>query len=295
MAEGKKSAEKTERSRLGRAKNRLVETYEAWRDARTIRLGAGLAYYSVFTLAPITIIAVSIAGVVYGADAAEGLVVERTQETLGTEAAQLLEDALVFADSPGVGASASVIGILALIVSASVLFRALQDALNTVWDVPPQGGWRVTLRRRLISFGIVISCGFLLLAALTVQVLITLLQDLPGDLEAVQELTQVLSGLAPLIGIGLVMALLFKYMPDAESEWRDALIAGLLTAVVASIGNALLGPYLGSQTPVSMTGASTSIVLVLLWVYYQAQILLVGAHLTKALGDRRIQEGQSPA
>ena len=153
----------------------------------------------------------------------------------------------------------------------------------------------MTVRRRLVSFGIVISCGFLLLAALTVQVLITLLQDLPGELEAVRELTQILSGLAPIIGIGLVLALLFKYMPDAESTWRDTLIAGLLTAVVASAGSALLGPYLGSQTPVTMTGASTSVVLVLLWVYYQAQILLVGAHLTKALGDRRIQQGQSPA
>jgi membrane protein len=295
MAEDKKSAQMTERSRLGRAKIRLVETYEAWRDARTIRLGAGLAYYSVFALAPVTIVAVSIAGVVFGEDAAEGLVVERTQETLGTEAAQLLQDALVFADSPGVGASASVVGVLVLIVSASVTVRALQDALNTVFDVPPKTGWKVTVRRRLISFGIVISCGFLLLAALIVQVLITLLQDLPGELEAVRELMQVLSALAPIVGIGLVMALLFKYMPDAESAWRDTLIAGLLTAVVASVGNALLGPYLGSQTPVTVAGASSSVVFVLLWIYYQAQIFLVGAHLTKALGDRRIQEGRSPA
>ncbi len=294
MVEDKKSAELTEGSRLGRAKIRLVETYEAWRDARTSRLGAGIAYYSVFALAPITIVAVSIAGVVYGEDAAEGLVVERTQETLGTEAAQLLQDALVFADSPGVGASASVIAVLVLIVTASVIFRALQDALNTVWDVPPQTGWKVTVRRRLISFGIVICCGFLLLAALTVQVLITLLQDLPGELEAVRELMQILTGLVPIIGIGLVLALLFKYMPDAESTWPDTLTAGLLTAVVASAGSALLGPYLGSQTPVTMTGASSSVVLVLLWIYYQAQILLVGAHLTKALGDRRIQ-GRTPA
>lgn len=270
-------------------------TYEAWRDDRTIRLGAGLAYYSVFALAPMVVVAVAIAGAVFGEDAAQGLVVERTEETLGTEAAQLLQDLLVFVESPRVGASASVAGVLVLAFSASVLFLALQDALNTIWEVPPRTGWKATIKRRLIAFVIVLSFGLLLLAALVIQVLVTLLEDLPFDLDAIRELMQFIGGLVPIIAIGLVLALAFKYVPNAESPWRVTLAGGAVTAVVASAGNQLFGLYLGNQSPVTMGGAASSLVLALLWVYYQAQIVLAGAHLTKALRDRRMNESEAHA
>lgn len=264
----------------------LVRTYEAWAADRTIRVGAGLAYYGLIALAPILIVAIGIAGLVFGSDAAQGLLVERMEDTIGTEAAGILESIIAYAEAPA-GTTTTVVGAVALLFSASVLFVALQDAFNVIWNVPWHRGWRETLRKRLLAFAVVISCGLLLVVALVVNVLVTILPDLPANLDAVRVLTQFLGALVPVVVLAGVLTLLFKYLPEAHVHWRDALVGAALTSLVLSIATWLTGLYLGRRNPVTVAGAAGSLLVALLWIYVIAQVVLAGAQFIKVESEWR--------
>jgi membrane protein len=265
----------------------LKEAGTAWWDDKAPRMGAALAYYSVFSLAPLLLIAIGIAGLVFGEQAAQGEILGQIKDTVGVTAAGAIEDVLKSAAGQ-TGTLATVVGLAVLLFGASGVFVELQDALNTIWKVVPKPGLGVwdTVRSRLLSFAVVLGTGFLLLVSL---VLSAGLEALSG---ALRPLTEHLPGEAwlwRLLNFGLafvvitvLFAMIYKILPDAEIGWRDVWTGAALAALLFAVGKYAIGLYLGRGGVASAFGAAGSLVVVLVWVYYSAQILLFGAEFTRA-------------
>lgn len=265
------------------------DAYNAWNEDKAPRLGAALAYYSVFSLAPLLVIAIAIAGFAFGTDAAEKQVVTTLDGLVGTDGARAIHEMLKNAHKPGEGLVATAISVFTLLLGASGLFGQLKDALNTVWGVAPKPGGSIwgTVRERFFSITMVLGTGFLLVISLVMTAVISGLSTwfstlLPGFDGLWQALNMV-------IGFGVtaaVFALLFRYLPDAKVAWRDVWVGALLTSALFSVGKFALGYYLGSASVISPFGAAGSLVIVLLWVYYSSQIMLFGAEFTKVYAHR---------
>jgi membrane protein len=269
----------------------LKDTYSAWSEDRAPRLGAALAYYTIFSIAPLLIVAVGIAGQIFGEEAARGEVMSQVEETVGGPAAATIQDMLRHSYTSGTSIWATVVGLAVLLFGASGVFVQLQDALNTIWRVAPRPdrGWLEVVRDRFLSFGAVLATGLLLLVSLAANTALAALgkflapDALPGGLS----LWQGLNALVSLAFFTLLFALLFKLLPDVYLAWRDVWIGALVTAVLFTIGNYLIGLYLGYTSTASAFGAAGSLVVLLVWVYYSAQILLFGAEFTYVLACRR--------
>lgn len=267
----------------------LKEAFHDWRDDQAPRLGAALAYYAVFSLAPLLLIAIAIAALVFGEEAARGQVVQEIQGLLGKDGGKLVEEAIQNARQPSEGIWATVLGVAGLLLGASGAFNELKSALNTIWEVAPRkgGGLKGLLKDRLLSFAMVLVIGFLLLVSLVVSAALTALGNglgrfVPSELPVLQAVNVV----ASLAVVTLLFAMLFKYVPDAEVEWRDVWAGAFATAVLFTVGKLAIGLYLGSRSVGSAYGAAGSLVIVLVWVYYAAQILFFGAELTQVYASR---------
>jgi membrane protein len=264
---------------------RSVSQWSAHKDGR---LGAALAYYSIFSLGPLIVVAVAIAGLIFGQDAVRGEVSEGLRGLLGESGAQAINGMLAAADKPRQGIFATVIGFGALVFAAIGVVVQLKDALNTVWDVktePGKGLWGFA-RTYVLSFAGVLALGFLLLVSMLLTTALSAAGKYLGAF--VPEAALQLVGFAvSFLVIALLFAMMFKWLPDAEVHWNDVWLGAVLTALLFEAGKFLISFYIGKQGLESTFGAAASIVIVLIWVYYSAQLVLFGAELTNVRSKQR--------
>ena len=281
----------------------LSKAGNAWIDDHAQSMGAALSYYTVFSIAPLLLIAISVAGLVFGRDAAQGAVVDQLQGLIGQTGAQAVQDLLRNVSKPSQGILATITGVVVLVIGATSVFAELQDDLNRIWQVPtPQkiAGWWAWLRTRILSMGMIFAIGFLLLVSLAASAAF--------DAFAAWS-TSALAGWEPLAHaanfvVGFVLttvlfAMIYRFMPQATIEWRDVGIGALVTAFLFSIGKTLIGLYIGKSALASGFGAAGSLAVLLAWVYYSAQIFLFGAEFTwayaHAFGSRQVQGQEASA
>lgn len=273
--------------------NLLKLTYQGWKEDNASRLSAALAYYTVFSLAPMLVIAIAVAGLIWQRQAVQEQVLAQIQGLVGEQGRVFVAGLLESASQPAQGIIATVIGIITLIFAALGLFNALQFALNTIWEVrekEAQGLWqsvKQVVLNRFLSFTMILGIGFMLLVSLMVSTGISALGNWLGSLLPFHKIfLQVINLLVSIGIITVLFALIYKILPDAEVAWSDVWIGAFFTAILFSIGKMLIGLYLGSSAVASAFGAAGSLVLLLLWVYYSAQILLFGAEFTQVYANR---------
>lgn len=267
----------------------------AWWDDDAPRLGASLAYYTLFAIAPVLLVATAIAGMVFGAEAVRGEIVGQLDQLIGREGARAVQSLLEGASQRRAGIVATVVGSIAFVVAATGAFLELQAALNTIWRVKPNPG--VNLKAfvidRLRSFGLVVAVGFLLMVSLAVTAALAALSGwLSGRFPTIPWVLSGVSMLVSLIVTTALFALLYRVLPDVHLRWRDVTTGAFVTAVLFTIGQQLIGLYLGQSSVASSYGATGSVMILLLWVYYSCQILLLGAEFTRAYARR---QGTQPA
>ena len=261
----------------------------AWWNDNVQRLGASVAYYSLFAIAPVLLIAVAVAGTVFGAEAVRGHLSTEIQGLVGPDAAAVVEDLLKGSAKPASNRLAMVGGVVTMVLAAAGAFLELRAALNTIWRVPPSpiGGLRAFWFTRLRSFGLVLAIGFLLLVSLAISALLAGLHEWLSTFELVAPiLLQIFSLLFTLFVSTLLFGLMFKVLPDIALNTRDVAIGALVTAILFAVGKQLIGLYIGRTAVSSSYGAAGSVVVLLLWVYYSAQIVLIGAEFTRLYAGR---------
>lgn len=259
-----------------------------WKADRAARLAASLALYTLLSLAPLLIVSIAVAGVVFGEEAARGQISDELGGLVGSTASEAIQSLVANARAPNAGITSSVIGIGVLFFGASGVFGELQAALNQIWRVEPRsgGGTRGFMRERLLSFAMVSGVAFLLLVSLVVSAVLTLVASRYSSLvpwPASWLLLDVVVGLAVTT---VLFAVVFKVVPDTKIAWRDVWVGALVTAACFTLGKGLLGWYVGRHATVSPFGAAGSLVALIVWVYYSAQILLFGAALTHVYAAR---------
>lgn len=267
----------------------------AWWDDDAPRLGASLAYYTLFAIAPILIVATAVAGMVFGAEAVRGEIVGQLDHLVGREGALAVQSLLEGASQRRAGIVATVLGSIAFVVAATGAFLELQAALNTIWRVKanPGANLQAFLLDRLRSFGLVVAIGFLLMVSLAVTAALAAVGGWLSRLAP--SLPLVWSGVSLLVSLMVttaLFALLYRVLPDVRLHWRDVTTGAFVTAVLFTIGQQLIGLYLGQGSVASSYGAAGSMMILLLWVYYSCQILLLGAEFTRVYAER---QGTKPA
>jgi membrane protein len=250
------------------------------------RLGASLAYYTLFALAPILIVAIAIGGLVFGGEAVRGEIVGQIQGLIGREGAQAVQGMLEGASRHSASIAATVVGVFTFFIGATGAFLELQTALNTIWHVEPKttgSYWRTLVMQRVISFGLVVALGFLLVTSLLVSAALAAAHRYMGNaFPGVFVLWEALNVIVSLGVLTLLFALVYKVLPDVKLAWRDVWLGALVTAGLFTVGKLVIGLYLGSTSLASTYGAAGSVIVVLVWVYYSAQIVLLGAEFTRA-------------
>ena len=257
----------------------------AWWDDDAPRLGASLAFYTLFAIAPILLVATAVAGMVFGPEAVRGELVGQLDHLVGREGARAVQSRLQGASQRGAGIVGTVFGTIAFLVAATGAFLELQHALNTIWHVKVRPGANLNafLLDRVRSFGLVLAVGFLLMVSLAVTAALAALSGwFASRARIVPPLWGGASMLVSLVVTSGLFALLFRVLPDVRLRWRDVTAGAVVTALLFTVGQQLIGLYLGRSTVISGYGAAGSVMILLLWVYYSCQILLFGAELTRA-------------
>ena len=268
------------------------ESFAQWNNHHAQRLGAALSFYTLLSLAPLLLILSSVAALAFGAKAAgEGLV--RQVDALGGPAASHAVAALLNSPhSSANGVVATILGLIMLLFGASGVMVELRDDLNLIWDIPARElkGWKMVMgaiRERRFSFALILAVGFLLVVSLAVSAWIAALGAYSsGFLPTSEALLHALSSLVSFVVISALFAAIYKFVPDVSIEWRDVAFGGAATSVLFSLGKLGLGLYLGKATFASAYGAAASIVVLIVWVYYSAQIFFLGAEFTRVFADR---------
>ena len=269
---------------LRKAGRLLKETWQQWQEDKASRIAAALAYYTVFSISPLLVIAIAIAGAVFGQQNAQEQIINQLTQLVGEDGVKPILLALNNMSQPKIRGIASLISIGILILGASGIFAQLQDALNTVWKVKPQPGQGILpfIRKRIFSFLMVLAIGFLLMLSLLLSTVVSTIVKykrdfLPGSTIMWENLDFLLS-----LGLmTLMFGLMFKYVPDVKIAWKDVVVGSVITAVLFLFGKFLLGMYLSKGTLGSAYGAAGSLIVFLAWVYYSAQIVLLGAEFTQ--------------
>ncbi|HYN55297.1 MAG TPA: YihY/virulence factor BrkB family protein [Methylotenera sp.] len=262
----------------------LFNSFIAWIDHRGASKGASLAFYTLFSLAPILILAIAIAGYFFGAEAAQGQIIHQMQSLVGPNGAQAVQALLIAASDSNSGLMATIVAIVLLFIGATSVFAELKGSLDEMWGVQkselsPIG---VLLKTRLLSFGLVLVLAFLLLISLVVSALLSLLQHYVGGIWSSS--ASLFAQLSWLISFGVIaslFAIIYKMLPDAPLSWHDVAIGSIFTASLFMLGKHLIGLYLGNSAVASSFGAAGSVIALLLWVYYSAQIFFLGAEFTR--------------
>ena len=268
----------------------LKQTAWDWMEDQAPTLGAALAYYTVFSLAPLLIIVIAISGLVFGQEAAQGQIFDQLRGLLGEASGKAIEDVVQSAHAePATGIVATIVGVVTLLFGASGVFGQLQTSLNAIWGVQPKPGRGLLgiIQDRILSFGFILVVGFLLLVSLLLTAAIALVGEwFGGMVPGMEALIQVLNSLLSLAVITLLFAMLFKFLPDAKIAWHDVWIGAFITAALFTVGKFALGFYLGKSGIGSSYGAAGSLIVLLLWVYYSSQILFFGAEFTQVYANR---------
>jgi membrane protein len=267
----------------------LRTTVHEWSEDKVPRLGAALAFYSVLSIAPLLLIAIAVAAMVFGREAASGQLVTQMRGMVGPEGAKAIQEMLANNQKPGVGSIAAIIGFATLLFAASGVFGQLQDAMNTIWEVQPKPGRGIlgTIRDRFLSFAMVLGSGFLLLVSLLLSTAVAAtFQFAVGLAPGLKPLLQVGDTVVSAVVVTLLFALIFKLLPDAKIAWRDVWVGAILTTILFIAGKALIGLYLGQSSYASAYGAAGSLVVLLVWIYYSSQILFFGAEFTQVYANR---------
>lgn len=269
----------------------IKTTFSEYSEDRVPRLAASLAYYTVFAIAPMLIIAIAVAGFIFGDDAARGEVDRQLRGVMGEQAAAMIQTMIQNASRLGAGILATLVGVVILILAATGLFAELHDSLNLIWEVKSkeQGIW-ATVRARFLSFLMVLGIALLIMASLVASAVLSGMAAFLGTGVGGQVLNELIS----LAVFTLVFALVFKLLPDVKIRWSDVWIGALATAVLFTIGKYAIGLYLSRGTATSAFGAAGSLVALLVWVYYSAQILFLGAEFTQVYA-RRYGEAIEPS
>jgi membrane protein len=277
----------------------LKQTFRAWSDHEAPRLGAALSFYTMLSLAPLVILVIAIASLVFGHSAAQNDIIREVQGIMGTEGAKAVETVIEHGQKP-TSVLASVIGVIILLVGASGAFSELQSALNKIWDVQPNNGSAVAslIKARLFSFGMVLAVSFLLLVSLVVTAGLAVVGKFFGEILPMPELLMhAINFLISFVGISALFALIFKYVPEAKIEWKDVWEGAIATALLFTIGKSLIGLYLGKAAVGSAYGAAGSLIVVIVWVYYSAMIFFFGAEFAhvRATGRQSANAGRARA
>ena len=256
-------------------------------DDNCLSRGAAIAYYTVFSLAPVLIIVIAIAALAFGEDAARGAIVSQISDLMGTQGAEAVQTMIASASAHGRGVLGGLIGLGTLLVTASGVFGEMQASLNAIWKVEPHTGTVSRLvRARLASLGLVVALGFLLLVSLVVSSVLSALSTwVNGLFPGGAILLQVLSFFVSLLLIAVLFGTIYKALPDTTLAWRDVAVGAITTALLFNFGKFLIGLYLGSSSVASSFGAAGALALLLLWIYYSSQIFLFGAEFTRAWAE----------
>lgn len=275
------------------------QTVINWHADNAMRLSAALSYYAVFSLAPILLISISVAGLIFGEDAARGAIEGQLDQSIGSESALAVQEMIESAKRGGNSILMTVVGFLILLFTASGVFAQLKDAMNIVWEVrpdPKHGFWNI-VRARLLSFSMVITVAFLLLISLVLSATLAATTDWLGSTLSVPDFVwQIIAFIFSTVVITFLFAMIFKILPDAKVAWKDVWLGALLTSLSFSGGKFLLALYLGREETASAYGAAGAFILILLWIYYTVNILLFGAEFTKVYAEsnnRRIEPSEA--
>ena len=263
------------------------DTFLAFIDDEALRRGAAIAFYAVTSIAPVLLIVIAIAGLAFGQDAAENAIKGQLSALMGEQTADVVQTAVANASGKSSGILATLIGIATLIATASGVFGEMQSALNAIWKVQPSGTTLSRLvRARAASLGLVAALGFLLMVSLVVSAGLTAFGNYLNSLFPFGALVlSILNVVVSLLLISLLFAAIYKVLPDRHLQWRDVILGAVVTAVLFTIGKALIGWYIGSSAVASSYGAAGALIVLLLWVYYSAQIFLLGAEFTKVFTE----------
>jgi membrane protein len=278
------------------------DAVEAWMDDYAPSMGAALSYYTLFSIAPLLLIAVGVAGLVFGEDAARGEIFGQLRELMGDDGASAIERLLASADKPEGGVIATSVGMSMLLLGAMTVFGELQNALDRIWRAPARmrsAGWWSLVRSRLLSFGMILGIAFLLMVSLVLSALVSALGKFWGSAFSEWETVAHLVDVAVSFGMVTVLfAMIYKFIPRVQIAWRDVWVGAAVTAVLFAAGKLLIGLYLGKSTVASAFGAAGSLAVMMVWVYYSAQIFLLGAEFTwiyaHAYGSRRGERRPGP-
>ena len=263
----------------------LKDIFAQWIEDEPFLLASSLSYYTLFSLTPLLVIAIAVAGFVFGQEAAQNQIVETIGGMIGTESAKAVQGMIENASNkPTTGIISTVLGAVTLLIGAGGVVGQLQTSLNKVWEVEPKSGqgiW-VFIRQRFISFAMVLAVGFLLLVSLVVTALLTAFSQFIGSLiGGAAFVGHLLDIVVSFAFVTLLFAMIYKFVPDVQIQWKDVWIGAALTSILFTIGKFLIGLYLGSSGVTSAYGAAGSLITVLLWVFYSSLIFLLGAEFTQ--------------
>jgi membrane protein len=267
----------------------VVAAVNGWLEDRAPSMGAAIAYYTVFSLAPMLVLVISVAGVLYDETAAQGAVVAQLRELLGPQGANTVQTMLASADRGGSGIVASAMSLALLAVAATTVFGELQASLNVIWKAAPRPGSPVAtlIRIRLISLSLIVGIGFLLLVTLVISAALTALAGYLYSIFPYLNVVMRVVNFAISFGVTTALfAMIYKVLPDTRIAWSDVWIAALTASFLFSVGKFAISLYIGSSNVASTYGAAGALVIVLVWVYYSAQIFLFGAEFSKVYAQR---------
>jgi membrane protein len=266
----------------------LKQTFSEWSADKAPQLGAALAFYTALSIAPLLVIVLGIVGLFFGEEAVSGQILTEMRSMVGDEGAKAIEQMIASANKPTEGTVATVLSVVTLMFGASGVFGQLQSTLNTIWGVEPKPGrgiWGM-IRDRFLSFAMVIGIAFLLLVSLIISAVLTAMGTVFNQLpDSLHWVAQALNFGVSFLIITLLFAMMFKYLPDVKIGWRDVWLGATVTAALFTVGKFAIGLYLGHSAMASSYGVAGSFVVLLVWVYYSAQILFFGAELTQVYAN----------
>ena len=267
-------------------------------DDRAQSMGAALAYYTVFSIAPLLLIAISVAGIVFGQDAARDSIVAQLQGLMGKAGAEAVQAMLKSVSTPSTSIVGTVVGVVVLIIGATSVFAELQDDLNRIWQAHSKekvAGWWAWLRTRILSMGFILAIGFLMLVSLAASAMFDAAGTWAGGLLGSEKaLAEGVNFVVSYLLTAALLALIYRFMPDAHIRWRDVIIGALVTALLFVVGKFLIGLYIAKSALASGFGAAGSLAVLLAWVYYSAQIFLFGAEFTWAYANPQAGSSAAP-
>ncbi|RLK31087.1 YihY/virulence factor BrkB family protein [Cupriavidus plantarum] len=281
----------------------VVAAVKDWLDHRAASKGAALSFYMLFSLAPILVLVISIAGLFFGAEAARGEIFAQINGLVGEQGAAAIQGILAATHRAGGSGVAAIIAFGVLFVGATSAFAELKSSLDDIWKAPPPPGasWKTLVRARLLSFSVVLALAFMLLVSLVVNAALAVLDRFWGQMWTSSWFAPVADAISTAFSftvVTMLFAVIFKMLPNARIAWRDVIMGAIITALLFSVGKRLIGLYLGNSAVASSYGAAGSVVALMLWIYYSAQIFFFGAELTRQyalqFGSLRGQDPSHP-